>query len=158
MRKQPYEPSVWGVGYRGVGDYATTHPSYKIWQAMLQRCYSKEFRQYHNYGGKGVTVCEDWHNFQNFAKWYDDNYIEGYHLDKDAGGGMEYSPSTCTFMSQSDNTRESQSKTYMLRDPEGNLVTFTGLNKFGRKIGSSPSNILRVLSGKGKSVKGYTKP
>lgn len=158
MRKHPLQPSVWGIGYRGIGNYATTHPSYKKWQAMLQRCYSTDCKFYPVYGGKGVTVCDEWHNFQNFAAWYDANYVEGYHLDKDKGGGMVYSPATCCYISQGDNTRESQAKTYTLIDPNGNSVTFTGLKEFARGIKASPSNILGVLSGDRKSCKGYTKP
>ena len=48
------------------------------------------------------TVDERWHNFQNFAEWYYDNYIEGYHLDKDIlfKGNKIYSPETCCFVPQ----------------------------------------------------------
>ena len=49
---------------------------------------------------KDVTVCEEWHNFQNFAKWFEDNYVEGFELDKDilVKGNKIYSPETCCFV------------------------------------------------------------
>ena len=67
---------------------------------MLERCYSKE-KRYKNPTYEDCTVCKEWHNFQNFAKWYEENYyeIEGEKmcLDKDilVKGNKIYSPSTC---------------------------------------------------------------
>lgn len=42
---------------------------YKRWTTMRRRCYDKNFVGYKNYGGRGITVCERWLEFQNF---YDD--------------------------------------------------------------------------------------
>lgn len=41
-------------------------PTYESWAHMHQRCYNPRARQYHWYGGRGVTVCERWHTFENF--------------------------------------------------------------------------------------------
>lgn len=41
-------------------------PTYESWAHMHQRCYNPRARQYHWYGGKGVTVCKRWHTFENF--------------------------------------------------------------------------------------------
>ena len=118
--KNPYHKSVFNKGYIGVGDYTKkTHKIiYSTWKNMLKRCYSKEF---HNEEPtyKDCIVCEEWHNFQNFAKWYKENYyeIEGQKmcLDKDIlfKGNKIYSPQTCMFVpklinnlfTKSDNTR-----------------------------------------------------
>jgi hypothetical protein len=47
----------------------------------------------------GVTCCDEWLLFTNFAKWFKDNYIEGYHLDKDllVKDNRIYAPDTCIF-------------------------------------------------------------
>jgi hypothetical protein len=70
---------------------------------MLARCYSEKFHEKQpTY--IGCTVCEEWHNFQNYAKWYDENYyeVDGYkmNLDKDilVKGNKIYSPETCVFV------------------------------------------------------------
>lgn len=84
--------------------------TYAIWNAMIGRCYNKKSKAYKTYGAKGVTVCEEWKLFSNFERWYNENYIEGYHIDKDFGGGMLYSPETCRFISQRDNTIEALSR------------------------------------------------
>lgn len=55
---------------------------------------------------KGCTVCDEWHNFQVFAKWYDENYYllddQRTELDKDIliKGNKTYSPETCVFVPQ----------------------------------------------------------
>ena len=38
----------------------TGTPTYVSWQKMKDRCYNPNFKQYHDYGGKGVTVCDRW--------------------------------------------------------------------------------------------------
>lgn len=107
----PFYPSLLGIGYIGVGDYKTCINTketlvYKYWKGMLRRCYDKDYHKKEpTYTNK--QVCEEWHNFQNFAKWFDDNYYEcndGYvmELDKDIliKGNNIYSPATCIFVSE----------------------------------------------------------
>lgn len=101
-------PTIFGVGCLGYGRYKSRNSKegpktkqYGAWENMLARCYYPKTSRYSAYGGKGVKVCENWLNFQNFAKWFDENYIEGYHLDKDLlGDGMIYSPNTCIYVPQ----------------------------------------------------------
>ena len=100
--------------YVGIGEYKTsingkTTHQYNVWKGMLQRCYSKHFTlQRPTYDE--CTVCEEWHNFQVFAKWYDDNYYEindkSMNLDKDIliKGNKVYSPETCCIVPSNINT------------------------------------------------------
>jgi len=102
-----FDKTVYGIGYLGKGDYIAcikrkATKQYNAWHNMLKRCYSENFQKnYPTY--KGCTVCEEWHNFQVFAKWFDDNYyeLEGYvvEIDKDilVKGNKIYSPETCVF-------------------------------------------------------------
>ena len=45
---------------------------YRTWQQIKDRCYSKNRIDYHNYGGRGITVCKQWLKFENFR---DDMYL-----------------------------------------------------------------------------------
>lgn len=66
---------------------------------MLRRCYSaKKHKKWPSY--EGCSVCTEWHYFSNFKKWFDENYVDGYALDKDiiAKGNRIYSPETCCFV------------------------------------------------------------
>lgn len=99
--KHPFRPSVCGVGYHGIGAYNC--PEYSRaktkWLDMIHRVYDPKQYGYNLYGGRGVTVCGEWHNFQKFAAWiitqvgFDSNF----QLDKDILGAKEkvYSPQTC---------------------------------------------------------------
>ena len=101
----PYHRSVQGVGYLGEGPHKAYitgkkySTEYKIWVDMLTRTYTNV---------KGIAyecarVCEDWHNFQNFAGWCKNQKFFGlvdYELDKDiiVRGNNLYSPEYCTFV------------------------------------------------------------
>lgn len=109
-----YDKTVYGVGYLGEGKYKTKidgvqEVKYKIWKGILQRCYNKK-RKSELPTYKNCVVCDEWHNYQNFAKWYDDNYYEidgqRMELDKDIlyKGNKLYSPNTCIFTPQYINT------------------------------------------------------
>lgn len=106
--KCPYERRTWNIGFIGEGKYKSSENSkktrvYQTWVNMFTRCYSEKFHEkrptYIN-----CEVLEEWHNFQNFAKWYYENYyeIEGETmcLDKDIliKHNKIYSPETCIFV------------------------------------------------------------
>ena len=103
--KNPYDKTIYGVGYLGEGKYKSRvnkklTRAYETWKHMLQRCYDPYYiNKYPTY--IDVFVCELWHNFQNFAKWYEENVYncngEEMHLDKDIliKGNKIYSPETC---------------------------------------------------------------
>lgn len=108
--KNPYHPSVRDVGYLGVGEYNAKINKkdtleYMVWRAMLRRCYNQKWQEkYLTY--KGVVVCEEWHNFQNFADFYHKNKPKvanvKFQLDKDLlQQNIEnkiYSQKTCIFL------------------------------------------------------------
>lgn len=110
----PYDRKYLNFGYMGVGEYATTKDRkhtkvYRAWSNMLTRCYSKKHTDA-NPTYRGCKVCEEWANFQIFAKWYYDNlyFVEGdtMCLDKDLlfKGCKIYSPQTCVFLPNRINT------------------------------------------------------
>lgn len=45
-------------------------------------------------------MCDEWHSLKAFKKWHDNNFIEGFHLDKDilVEGNKVYSPETCVYV------------------------------------------------------------
>lgn len=99
--KNPMTPVICGIGYIGIGNYNSKDNKkyYNVWSHVIRRCYDNKFiLKYPTY--KDVTVCEEWHNFQNFAAWYEENYKEGFHLDKDilCKDCKIYSPETCAFV------------------------------------------------------------
>lgn len=106
--KDPTARVIHGVACFGVGDFAAskngkTSIAYNKWNNMLIRCYDDDY-QSSKPTYKGCYVCDEWLNFQNFAKWFYDNYPNDGHqycLDKDLTviGNKVYSPDTCIFVS-----------------------------------------------------------
>ena len=91
-------PSVEGVGYIGGKLHQEDRYIYVIWKSMLVRCYSAKHREkFPCYNG--YSVHKDWHNFQEFLKWYKTQEYkgEGFALDKDIirDGNKQYSKDTC---------------------------------------------------------------
>ena len=102
--KNPYHPSVYGVGYIGVYKYSKKAylKIYATWSSMLQRCYDHEYQK-RQPSYKECSVEKSWHNFQNYAKWYEENYklyMKRWQLDKDVlvKGNKIYSPENCCFV------------------------------------------------------------
>lgn len=102
-------------GVFGVGRYDYYLPmdsdpiiteSYTQWRTMLGRCYSSYVQSMQpNY--VGCTVCDEWHSFSNFFRWFRTNYRKGYYLDKDilVPGNKIYSPETCCLVPNEINTQ-----------------------------------------------------
>ena len=108
MVKNPYFRSVEGVGYVGVGKFkgylnGKATEEYSVWRSMIVRCYKESFLC-KNPTYRSCSVCDEWHDFQNFAYWYtrEDEYGRGFHLDKDilVKGNKVYSPKTCCLVPQ----------------------------------------------------------
>jgi len=90
---------IHGKGFIGIGKYTYKDIAYKPWLGMMDRCYSKSYlKKFPTY--IGCKVCNQWHDFQVFAKWYHENRVEGWHIDKDLLGEdlKLYSPETCCFL------------------------------------------------------------
>lgn len=144
--KNVYDKSIYGVAYLGEGDYKTVIPNgkhtsiYDTWRGILTRCYSEKWLEKHpTY--IGCTICEEWLNFQNFAKWYDDNYyeVEGerIQIDKDIliKGNKLYSPETCIFVPERINLL------FVFKSKEGKLPMGVTFSKKHNKYRVSCSNV-----------------
>lgn len=83
------------------------HKLYAVHQSMKQRCTNPKSQRWQYYGAKGVSVCEEWGNFQTFYIWATVNgYQEGLSIDRiNPDGG--YTPDNCRWITLSENTRRS---------------------------------------------------
>lgn len=79
---------------------------YVSYRAMLGRCYHKTTNSYNNYGGKGISVCEDWKNdFETFKKWSIENgWKSGLVIDR-KNPSKNYEPSNCRWITRSENSK-----------------------------------------------------
>lgn len=69
---------------------------YEIWQGMKKRCYNPHDARYDRYGGRGITVCDEWReDFSVFYKWALENgYADNLTIDR-IDNDKGYSPDNC---------------------------------------------------------------
>lgn len=116
-----------------VFDGRSAHPLHKIWNAMFDRCENPNNPMFPIYGGRGITVCKEWGDFQKFVKW--SNSIggkpDGYSLDR-IDPNWNYCPENCRWASaetQQNNKRTNRYLTY-----NGETLS---LSQWSRKLGIS---------------------
>lgn len=93
-------PLTFGKGLNDVSDvWNTCRKAFSVWRSMLSRCYNPKYQEKEP-SYIGCTVCDEWLRFSNFLKWFEDNYVEGYQLDKDIihKGNKVYAPEHCAFV------------------------------------------------------------
>lgn len=82
---------------------------YNIWSKMLSRCEKKYETSYLRYGGKGITVCEEWKDFTNFYNWAINNgYSDDLTIDR-IDNRKNYCPENCRWASYKQQARNQTS-------------------------------------------------
>jgi hypothetical protein len=82
---------------------------YRVWQSAKRRCYNPNSIDYHNYGKRGIVMCDRWlHSFPNFIKDMGPKPSYEYTLDRKENNG-NYEPNNCKWATRKEqrlNTRE----------------------------------------------------
>ena len=100
---------------------------YNIWTKMKQRCFNKNNKDYCNYGGRGITICEEWidpnNGFINFYNWAINNgYKENLTIERiDVNGN--YEPKNCTWILNEEQANNRRTTNWLLINGERLNVT-----------------------------------
>ena len=100
----------------------TTHgksksPVYRVWTNMKARCFDRNHQAFPNYGGRGITVCERWLQFENFYADMGDPPA-GLELDRFPDNDGNYEPGNCRWATRSESQRNRRSKQQVKDDKE----------------------------------------
>lgn len=78
---------------------------YSLWNTMRHRCEDPKRESYQRYGGRGIKVCQEWHDANTFMDWAESHgYKPGLQLDRIDNDG-DYSPENCRWVTAKDNSR-----------------------------------------------------
>lgn len=140
---------------------------YSVYANIKYRCYNTNHHEFHNYGGKGIVVCDEWlgeNGFANFYEWALNNgYKEGLTIDRLNSDG-NYEPSNCQWITRSANTvksnkicqhRKADKGTYYGISPSNVYYEFDNAAQFSKEYDLNPNMVRRIANGNGKEHKGW---
>lgn len=165
--RNPYFPSVYGIGYLGEATVISNKMQYYRWSGMISRCYNEHNEKFSTYGGNGVTVCDRWLSFENYLE--DFTKIQGYNskdihnlaIDKDTRikGNKLYSLDTCQFIPISKNSQEMNCRVnqryFVAVSPEGKEFVSNNQRQFAKDHGLTYKGINAVLTNKQATHRGW---
>lgn len=104
------------------------HPLYNIWCIIKSKCCNENYRDYKYYGGRGITVCDEWKNDPvKFIKWCLENgWQKGLEIDRRDNDG-NYCPENCHFVTRKENVHNRR----LLMN--NNTSGYCGVSSYGKK-------------------------
>lgn len=87
------------------GDRST--PLYSVWCDVKKRCLNPRATNYSYYGGRGIKLCPEWHEYENFKRDMGAKYKQGLELDRRDNDGP-YSTSNCRWVTRTENNRNTR--------------------------------------------------
>ena len=135
------------------------YPLYRIWQHMKNRCYNSDSSHYSCYGGRGISVCNEWLNDPMvFIDWaLANSYKTGLTLDRWPNNDGSYEPNNCRWVTrkeQANNTR--RLKLFIAYGPESQIEVAKNQRAFARKWGLNRMIVVDCLRKKCKKCKEWT--
>lgn len=78
---------------------------WRIWRAMMFRCYQKSHEAQKRYSSNGITVCPEWRSYRTFMEWAQaSGYADGLEIDR-INNDLGYSPDNCRWATRQENQR-----------------------------------------------------
>jgi len=97
---------------------------FRIWMGIKTRCYNPNVKEYKNYGGRGITMCDEWKNdFKSFHDWaIAKGYSELLTIDR-IENNKDYYPENCKWSTDKDQTRNRRSSRFLELNGESKVMS-----------------------------------
>lgn len=130
-------------------------PEYKAWKNMRRRCENPNHPRYKDWGGRGIKVCERWHDFRNFYADMGPKPGPEFSLDRKNNNG-NYEPENCRWATRSQQQRNARPKStgphrqrwFLALGPRGESVISNNQRKIAKKYGLTFQAVSACLHGK----------
>lgn len=142
----------------------SNHRLYKTWWGIKERCYSPTHASYHNYGAKGIVLCDEWQDFNAFYLWaMESGYDDSLSIDrKDSKGN--YEPTNCRWITLAENIARANAEkpkrktafVYYGISPDGHRHEFENASEFALLHDLNGNSIRRVVRGERNSYKEWS--
>lgn len=123
---------------------------YRVWCGIKERCLNENNKSYHNYGGRGITICDQWKDdFVAFRDWAMENgYKEGLEIDRKDNDGP-YSPENCRWTTPVENCQNKRGVVpVVITDTRTGIeATVRTIAEASRMTGVSQNTIRRMVQG-----------
>lgn len=132
MRKTRGERSKIGERTRTHG--LSSHPLHNVWNGMKSRCYNHNHKYFHRYGGRGISICNEWKdNFLDFYNWcVNHGYKDGMTVDRIDNDG-DYKPSNCRLVDYVKQANNKSNTIYVIHNGKSYTISdickITGLKR-----------------------------
>ena len=114
----------------------THHIAFSVWDTMMNRYNNPKSISYKDYGGRGITVCDEWKDPKIFCKWMDDNgYNKTLSIERKEVNG-NYCPENCCLIPRKEQTWNTRKTKYI--EIDGKKIP---LAKTARKLGVNPMTV-----------------
>lgn len=100
-------------------------PTYQTWAAMIKRCTNENDKNYHRYGGRGISVCERWMSYINFLEDMGER-CKGLTIDR-IDNNKGYSPENCRWATWVEQAQNKEVKKY---EANGRIMTMREWSEF----------------------------
>jgi hypothetical protein len=135
------------IGYKnathGCDRVGKATPEYITWGSMISRCTNPRKKDYPNYLGRGIEVCERWHSFENFLADMGYKPSPEHTLDRIDNNG-NYEPSNCRWATRKEQNRNSRWNRYLIFDGISKCIA-----EWAEILGQTPKYLTKMVRDNG---------
>ncbi len=111
-------------------------PWYGSYHSMMDRCHRETANNYPYYGGRGIRVCEEWHDIATFEKWvYESGFEKGLTLER-KDPNKDYCPENCKWATPKEQANNRRNTLFIEHNGERHTV-----GEWAQILGTSRSTI-----------------